>query len=374
MLALGVPEDAPGRLQLGRPEGLSSRVRRRSDHGQAVATLYKRGDAYYLNWREDGVQVRRSLGSVDRKAAEALRAEKEAELHGLITTTRGVTVGDIMADYLAWYARERPTTYRRALSALAPFLHAFGPAGADSLPPLAIERWASTQRSRAQAQKALKLARSALRRAVTQRRIARSPMEGVVIPKTVASKSAPYFTRDQLRLLARGKHGAAWIFMAATGVRRGEMVKARRSDVRDGVLLVESTAEGRTKSGKWRAVPLNAHARRALRSLGEDRLVACHADTLGDWFKADAKRAGVPGTLHWLRHTFCTVLAQQGVSLHDIKGLAGHSSVTVTEIYAHHLPGFGRQSVDTMAGWGRRKAHGKAQQTPKSPSPRSSAG
>ena len=47
--------------------------------------------------------------------------------------------------------------------------------------------------------------------------------------------------------------------------------------------------------------------------------------------------------------------AQQGVSLHDIKALAGHSSVAVTEIYAHHQPSYGRAAVPTMGAWGRRR-------------------
>lgn len=318
-----------------------------------MATLYKRGEAYYLNWQDGGVQVRRSLGKIDRKAAEALRAEKEAELRGLITPTRGVTVGAILDGYMAWYADARPTTYRRARSALRRFRGEFDAAPAETLPPAVVTRWAARQAAKGQTEKALKLARAAFRRAVVQRSIAHSPLDGVVIPKSVVSRAPPYFSREQLRALARSPRGAVWIFMAATGLRRGEMVKARRADVRDGVLLVESLAEGRTKSGRWRAIPLSPHARRALRNLGEDRLVVCHPDTLGDWFREDA--GDLTGTLHWLRHTFCTMLAQSGVSLHEIKRLAGHSSITVTEQYAHHAPDFGRAAVATMAAWGRPK-------------------
>lgn len=83
-----------------------------------MATLYKRGPCYYLNWREAGVQYRRSLGKVDRATAEALQAEKAAELHGLLTPTRGITVDAVLAGYLTWYATARPATYKRALSAL----------------------------------------------------------------------------------------------------------------------------------------------------------------------------------------------------------------------------------------------------------------
>lgn len=324
-----------------------------------MATLYKRGDRYYLNWRDEGVQIRRSLGAIDRKAAEAIRAEKEAELRGLITVTRGVTVEAVIADYLVWYKTARPTTYRRAESALKPLRAALGHAPAEGTAPKAFEAWAAAQTAKGSAEKAMKLARAAFRRAVRQRVISRSSMDGVEITKSIVSRAPPYFTREQLRALSRTRNGAAWIFMATTGLRRGEMVKARQADVRDGVLVVESLPEGRTKSGKWRAIPLSPHARRALRKLGEDRLLVCHADTLGDWFKKDAAAAGVKGTAHWLRHTFCTMLAQQGVSLHEIKRLAGHSSITVTEQYAHHQPDYGRAAVATMGAWQRRTSTAK---------------
>jgi integrase len=273
-------------------------------------------------------------------------------------------VGDVLDTYMGWYRTERPTTYKRAVSALKRFRVAFDNAPAESLSGDAIELWAASEAAQGQAEKALKLARAALKRAVAKRRIAHSPMAGVVIPKSLTSRAPPYYARDQLRELARQPRGAAWIFMAATGLRRGEMVKAQRADVREGMLAVESLPEGRTKSGKWRVVPLNPYALRALDRLGDGPLVACHADTLGDWFKADARAAGLPGSLHWLRHTFCTVLAQQGVSLHEIKRLAGHSSITVTEKYAHHAPDFGRPAVGTMAAWGRGGKHRKKHTRP----------
>lgn len=316
-----------------------------------MATLYLRSGRYYLNWREDGQQFRRSLGKVDRKTAQAIRAEKEAELRGLITTTRGVTVGDILSDYLAWYESARPSTYKRAVSALKPFRAAHDRLAAESLPASAIERWAHAQTATGSTEKALKLARAAFRRAIAQRVIARSPMEGVSIPKPMTSRAPDFYRPAQLTKLAETKRAPIWAFMVNTGIRRGEMAKARREDVRSGMIYVESSATGRTKNLRWRPIPLNKAAREALESLGDDRLVECHPDTLGDWFAQDAKTAGLPGSLHWLRHTFCTALAQSGVSLHDIKRLAGHSSITVTEQYAHHMPGFGQDAVNSMGGW-----------------------
>lgn len=311
-----------------------------------MATLYKRGESYYLNWREDGIQVRRSLGKIDRREAEAIRAEKAAELAGLIVPRSGRTVAMILGDYLAWSQKARPASYKGTNAALRPLIASFGPFPAEGLDSALVERWAAhSTNAAATVVKSIKMARAAYRRAQRHRLVSDNPFERVEMPKVVTSTSPPYFKRADLAKLLAAEHGMVWQFMVSTGLRLAEMHKARRSDVRDGKLFVESTATGRTKSGKWRWVPLNEDALDALSALGEDRLVTCHKDTLGDWFRQDAKAVGVEGTAHWLRHTFCTYLAQAGVSLHDIKEMAGHSSISVTEMYSHHDPAAGQAAI-----------------------------
>lgn len=314
-----------------------------------MATLYKRGNVYYLNWRTDGVQVRRSLGKIDRREAEALRAEKEAERAGLIQPRSGRTVGMVLADYLAWSKQARPASYKGTRAALNPLIAEFESYPAETLDVALIDRWAGMQvNAPATVAKSIKMARAAYRRAMRIRQVASSPFDRASLPKIVTSRAPPWYTKAELEALYVRPHGFLWRFMVNTGIRRGEMAKARRSDVRGSMLFVESSQTGRTKSGRWRWIPLTQSAGEALALMGEDRLITCHADTLGDWFAADAQALGLAGSLHWLRHTFCTRLAQNGVSLHEIKRLAGHSSIAVTETYAHHQPDAGRAAIDKL--------------------------
>jgi integrase len=316
-----------------------------------MARLYKRGPCYYLDWSEGGERFRRSLGKIERKAAQAIQGEKEAELRGLITPTRGVSVGQVIATYLAWYEKARPTTFRSATSTFKPFLLRFTHHSAEGVDPGTVEMWEVGQQARGSAHKAVKLAKSAFRRAMRSGLIKTNPMERVRATEPPISRAPDYYRPAQLDALYGCERGPLWRFMVNTGLRRAEMVKARRTDVRDGQLIVESTAEGRTKSGKWRAVPLNAAALAALERLGEDRLIQCHVDTLGDWFAQDRDACKLRGSLHWTRHTFCTALVQQGVSLYDVQRLAGHSSIKVTEQYARHAPGHGVDAVGTLDTW-----------------------
>ena len=43
--------------------------------------------------------------------------------------------------------------------------------------------------------------------------------------------------------------------------------------------------------------------------------------------------SGIPFTVHSLRHSFITMLLQNGIPLHAAKELAGHASIVTTEGY-----------------------------------------
>jgi integrase len=315
-----------------------------------VATLYERkaksGTRFYLNWSEGGAQFRRSLGAIARSQAKAVLAEKTAELAGIIAPRTGVTVADVIEAYLRWSEMARPDTWKGTRSSLKPFLADFGAHPADALEPSLIERQTAGRGVSAATQsKTLRLARAAFRRAVRVGMIRESAMERVQLPQIITSRAPPWYTREQLTRLWRAPHAPLWQLMAYTGIRRAEAGKARRADIRDGLLYVESSAEGRTKSGKWRSIPLGSAAVAALKRLGDDRLIVACDDTLSDWFTEEARAEGLDGTLHWLRHTFCTQLVQAGVSAHEIQRLAGHSSISVTEKYMHHAPDAGRGAI-----------------------------
>jgi integrase len=324
-----------------------------------MATIYWRpggrkhrpGAVAYLNWREGGQQVRRSLGKIGPDEAAAICAAKEAELtHGVQILPKLPAVDEYLDWYESWYEADHPTTIGKLKSELKAFRARFGRRAIDSIRPIEVETWRADRlktHARETVGKEIRRLKTAFARGVQWREIDVNPVGVVTAPRGVRDVAVVFYGLPEIAALyaANPARAPLWSLAVNTGMRRRELAKATKADVVDygseQRIRIESTpdeaGEGRTKSGRWREVPLNAAAVRALAAL-PDALAAVHPDTLSDWFAADAEAAGIGGTLHRLRHTFCAHLAMAGVPLRRIQVLAGHSDYKVTERYAHLCP------------------------------------
>ena len=68
--------------------------------------------------------------------------------------------------------------------------------------------------------------------------------------------------------------------------------------------------------------------------------------------EAAQRRAGlrVMGSLHKLRHTFCSHLAMKGAPAKAIQELAGHSDLTTTMRYMHLSPAARQDAIALLNG------------------------
>ena len=136
-----------------------------------------------------------------------------------------------------------------------------------------------------------------------------------------------------------------------TGCRRGELLglEWRRVDLKHNVLLLEAA---HTKGKRRRTVPLNQTARAALIQRARFRSEHCPAtpwvfafhdgraaQDLRGAFSAACTAAGITDfTFHDLRHTCAAWLVTDGAPLAEIRDLLGHSTILMTERYAHLAP------------------------------------
>jgi integrase len=149
----------------------------------------------------------------------------------------------------------------------------------------------------------------------------------------------------------------AIMLLLLTGARRNEITQARWEHVNwdKRTLLVPLS-----KSGKPRAIALNAQAMAVLRSVepGDGSAFIFPAPKTGrpspslyfPWQRIRV-RAGLPDLrLHDLRHSFASFLVNNGVSLYVVQGLLGHAHARFTQRYAHLTPDTLLEAAETVSG------------------------
>ncbi len=159
--------------------------------------------------------------------------------------------------------------------------------------------------------------------------------------------------------------GCAIVLALKTGMRLGELRALRRVDLdlAKGQVTVcrslwKKDHEGTPKNGRTRVIDLPESARRALkahRHLRGERVFLDpdgHDYTIAKWRTAlyqACARAGLRKIgWHALRHTYASHMVMRGATLKVVAELMGHSTITMTNRYAHLAEGATRAAVATL--------------------------
>jgi integrase len=321
-----------------------------------MATIYWRGDRAYLNWSEGGEQQRRSLGQISERDAEKRRKAKEVELESgkkLDIYATSERFGSIAVRYLDWHALQFPDSHARVRFIISKRFTHFHDRPIGELSQFDIESWVAVRSKKvapATVEKELRTLKAFLNKALEWKSLVSNPAEHVQAPKDVKSEPIHWYTQAELQRLyaADPRHCAVWQFLANTGLRRREAMQLKWKDIRDGSVWVVSREGARTKSARWREVPLSPGAMAALSRLeGSDYFIGPRRPasdyvlpriTGESWSRAFAgaiEAAKLGGSLHSLRHSFAANLVLANVSLRVVQRLMGHASIKTTEQYAH---------------------------------------
>lgn len=177
------------------------------------------------------------------------------------------------------------------------------------------------------------------------------PRKWQTIGKVKTPKGRVVFhTPAEIKKLLKACNTLDWqlviLLGAQAGLRRGEIANLRWQDInfKDNQIYVAPD-----KTEHYRFVPISKDLLKALKTAHKcaksDFVVNIGLpssrktkDYLTSLYPKICKRAGVKSFLHELRHTFASHLVQNGVDLYRVSKLLGHSSIEMTEIYAHLAP------------------------------------
>jgi integrase len=230
----------------------------------------------------------------------------------------------------------------------------------------------------------------ALSDAVRKHRISRNVADLATPPSARAARAPEMksWTRDELACflshVQRDRLYAAWLLLATTGMRRGEVLGLRWPDldfsasrlrIERALIAVQhevSFSEPKSEKGR-RMLSLDSTTLSALRAhrarQNEERLAwgtayqdqglvfarengtPPHPDWFSKRFDKLARAAGLPDIrVHDLRHTYASVALQAGIHVKVVSDRLGHSNVALTlNTYSHVIPALQEDAAEKVA-------------------------
>lgn len=325
-----------------------------------MATAYEYHGAWFIQWTENGKRQKEWIGRtsvVTEREANVRAKAKEVQLAtGKVIFSTVPTLSDFIPEYLNWHEKEYPASFFRVEQIIKQHLEPeFGHKPMDHIKSREAEMYKQKRREKVKTGsiiKELRTLKALLNRAVEWEVISVMPLKKIREPQELDSKPPQFYTTEQLEVIYESDpdYRFIWQLFANTGLRRAEGIHLRTTDVHRTFLRVVSTEGERTKSARWRDIPLTDNGKIALRKIdGEGGYVLprIRKESLSRAAERAVQRAELTGSLHTFRHTYCSHLVMLGTPLRTVQKLAGHANYTTTEKYAHLAPGH-------MQDWGTR--------------------
>ena len=271
----------------------------------------------------------------------------------------------LSGQYMDWVSKQNrfgARDTRRLMSALGKL----GNKKLNQISQLAIEKW---KRKRvvapATVNRELAHLKAALNRAVEWGVILANPATKVRRLQDKAGKRVRWLTDSEHKSLdaALCERNDYLPFMVRltlqTGLRRGEVFQLQWEDVNFQTLLLTVHARN-AKSNRDRHIPMNDAVFAVLRdwrmrSGRREGLVFPNPSTglplrdIKTAWRTLMKKAEIKDfRFHDIRHDFASRLVLAGTDLYTVKELLGHSSITITERYAHLSDDTLRQAVENL--------------------------
>lgn len=340
------------------------------------------GKGWQVDFQLNGVRYRKSSPLDTKAAAESLEARMRQELSEKGTLDHLFTepekenleanqsFTEFSEQWMTAYVmvNNKPSeqrTKRRILNtSLIPF---FGKSKLDGIKTVDIESYKAKELQRGMTAKTINNRLAVLRKclvtAVEWEKLDRVPK--VQLLKTTPPKFR-YISETEVQTIVSASvtptERAMVLVAARTGLRFSELRALEWGDIDFSLrlLTVRRCAVlkdvGTPKNGRIRHVSLTIDALKALESIREKSglVFTFHGKMRVHWsslcrLQQACKKAGIePIGWHTLRHTFASQLVNRGATLQAVQTLLGHSTVNMTQRYAHMAPETMRDTINLL--------------------------
>jgi integrase len=331
-----------------------------------MARLFKRpdrGNTYWYDFTDPRTGRRRRVntGCTSKAEAEAFVQDLWARLKGLVQDTETVHLSQALEEFLAVRGPALKSAWRHR-QALGHVIRILGDIPLRAITPARLYAY-QAKRLKEKTPRGTPVSPTTVRRellylsslmtfAVKRGWVEDNPVRKVEKPRESPPRQ-DCFTPEEIRRLLNTPTTPpmrmAFLLSLMMGLRRGEILRLRRSDVLPDVGLIVIRND---KSNRTRTVPIPPPLVPELRAymeahdFGEQLFpwkgVGSHKTQVPAGFKTAwrswLRRAGVrPLRFHDVRHAFATFFAQNVGNLHELARILGHGSAYVTQRYAHYL-------------------------------------
>ena len=160
------------------------------------------------------------------------------------------------------------------------------------------------------------------------------PRKQKTLPKILPVKD----TVDKINCIKNIKHRAMLSICLSCGLRASEILNLKIKDIDSGRMVVNVI---QSKFNKDRQVKLTDNMLSILRSyfkIHRPKLYLFEGANVGKYSYASLSKVCnkvLDCNLHRLRHTYATVLLENGANMSIVQNQLGHSSIKTTQIYSH---------------------------------------
>lgn len=335
-----------------------------------MAQIILRGGMWYSDFRHKGKRIRRALSTDKRDAQVKLgKLLGDTRSNGPLTD---ISWEAFREKYLAHSeGTKRGSTPKRDRAAIRAMESYKVPRRLPDVGPEFLEGWKAYRRGQgkgnATINRDMNAVKAMLKVAVNWGHLTAFDGGSVRSLKETMGRLVFHSPKELRRLLdackgaypgkSSNEHPYDWLTVgllgSRAGLRRGEILHTSWADISGRVLSVtpkpckcddcaQDGSRWNPKTFQQRHIPIADDLAARLKAIPRRSEWVLEPrpslDVASVYFHKIAAKAGLPGGLHTLRHTFASHLAQAGVPLYTISKLLGHSDIKMTMRYAHLCP------------------------------------